>query len=62
MSIVCQGPRCHIYDTTDRKRGPKGNKRNQSRTFALLVVRTIGGMNMEQEPLTTQAEYISLEY
>ena len=33
MSIVCQGPRCHIYDTTDRKRGPKGNKRNQSRTI-----------------------------
>ena len=32
MSKICQGPRCHIYDTTDRKRGPKGNKRNQSRT------------------------------
>ena len=28
----CQGPRCHMYDTTDRKRGPKGNKRNQTRT------------------------------
>jgi len=32
MSRLCQGPRCHIYDTTDRKRGPKGNKRNQTRT------------------------------
>ena len=29
----CQGPRCHTYDTTDRKRGPKGNKRNQTRTL-----------------------------
>ena len=28
----CQGPSCHQYDTTDRKRGPKGNKRNQTRT------------------------------
>ena len=30
--------------------------------FALLIVRTIGGINMEQEPLTTPVEYISLEY
>ena len=29
----CQGPRCHTYDTTDRKRGAKGNKRNQTRTL-----------------------------
>ena len=29
----CQGPSCHTYDTTDRKRGPKGNKRNQTRTI-----------------------------
>ena len=34
MSRVCQGPRCHMYDTTDRKRGPKGNKRNQTRTIS----------------------------
>ena len=27
----CQGPRCHTYDTKDRKRGPKGNKINQTR-------------------------------
>ena len=27
----CQGPRCHTYDTKDRKRGPKGNKVNQTR-------------------------------
>ena len=30
----CQGPKCHTYDTTDRKRGPKGNKRNQTRTIS----------------------------
>ena len=28
---LCQGPRCHTYDTQDRKRGPKGNKVNQTR-------------------------------
>ena len=27
----CQGPNCHTYDTQDRKRGPKGNKKNQTR-------------------------------
>jgi len=27
----CQGPKCHIYDTKDRKRGPKDNKRNETR-------------------------------
>ena len=32
MSKFCQGPSCHMYDTTDRKRGPKGNKRNVTRT------------------------------
>ena len=32
MSNLCQGPSCHMYDTTDRKRGPKGNKRNYTRT------------------------------
>ena len=26
----CQGPLCHTYDTKDRKRGPKGNKVNQT--------------------------------
>ena len=31
MSKLCQGPSCHMYDTTDRKRGPKGNKRNITR-------------------------------
>jgi len=31
MSNLCQGPSCHMYDTTDRKRGPKGNKRNITR-------------------------------
>ena len=27
----CQGPKCHTYDTKDRKRGPKDNKTNQTR-------------------------------
>ena len=33
MSKLCQGPSCHMYDTTDRKRGLKGNKRNLTRTI-----------------------------
>ena len=32
MSKLCQGPSCHMYDTVDRKRGPKGNKKNYTRT------------------------------
>ena len=31
MARLCQGPDCHTYDTSDRKRGPKGNKRNETR-------------------------------
>ena len=27
----CQGPKCHLHDTKDRKRGPKDNKRNETR-------------------------------
>ena len=27
----CQGPLCHTYDTKDRKKGPKDNKRNETR-------------------------------
>ena len=27
----CQGPKCHTYDTKDRKQGPKDNKRNETR-------------------------------
>ena len=27
----CQGPLCHTYDTNDRKKGPKDNKRNETR-------------------------------
>ena len=30
----CQGTKCHTYDTTDRKRGTKGNKRNQTRSIS----------------------------
>ena len=28
---LCQGPKCHTYDTKDRLRGPKGNKVPQTR-------------------------------
>ena len=28
----CQGPKCHTYQTQDRKRGPKGAKYFQTRT------------------------------
>jgi hypothetical protein len=27
----CQGTKCHTYDTKDRKKGSKGNKRNETR-------------------------------
>ena len=27
----CQGPKCHTYETKDRKKGPKDNKRNETR-------------------------------
>ena len=27
----CQGPKCHTYDTKDRKKGGKDNKRNETR-------------------------------
>ena len=29
---LCQGPRCHTYDTQSRVRGPKGNKVLRTRT------------------------------
>ena len=32
MSKYCQGPECHTYMTTDRKRGVKGSKYFQTRT------------------------------
>ena len=32
MNKYCQGPNCHTYMTTDRKRGPKGAKYYQTRT------------------------------
>ena len=33
MNKVCQGPKCHTYMTSDRKRGPKGAKYFQTRTL-----------------------------
>jgi hypothetical protein len=32
MNKFCQGPLCHTYMTTDRKRGMKGSKYFQTRT------------------------------
>ena len=32
MTKFCQGPKCHTYMTTDRKRGTKGSKYFQTRT------------------------------
>jgi hypothetical protein len=32
MNNYCQGPKCHTYMTTDRKRGSKGSKYYQTRT------------------------------
>ena len=31
MNKYCQGPKCHTYQTSDRKRGPKGFKYFQTR-------------------------------
>ena len=33
MNNYCQGPKCHTYMTTDRKRGMKGDKYFQTRTL-----------------------------
>ena len=33
---ICQGPKCHTYDTKDRLRGPKGNKVPQTRRRSSL--------------------------
>ena len=34
MNKYCQGPKCHTYQTQDRKRGPKGSKYFQTRTIS----------------------------
>ena len=34
MNKYCQGPKCHTYQTQDRKRGPKGAKYFQTRTIS----------------------------
>ena len=47
----CQGPKCHTHDTKDRKRGPKDNKRNETRRRSTM--RYLGGnacdMRCQQE-------------
>ena len=35
MNKYCQGPKCHTYMTTDRKRGMKGDKYFQTRSGRL---------------------------
>ena len=59
MSKLCQGPRCHMYDTSDRKRGPKGNKRNQTRTvghngYDNRTYVYLNKITNEQRPLTKE--------
>ena len=54
MTKLCQGPSCHMYDTTDRKRGPKGNKRNYTRTIGQLredkvYIETLNGPEIREE-------------
>ena len=34
----CQGTRCHTYDTKDRKKGSKDNKRNETRKELLFIM------------------------
>ena len=34
---LCQGPKCHTYDTKDRLKGPKGNKTYQTRRRSNLL-------------------------
>jgi hypothetical protein len=45
----CQGPLCHTYDTKDRKRGPKGNKVNQTRRRSSFY-------NLQGNACSTQCE------
>ena len=37
----CQGPKCHTHDTNDRKKGPKDNRRNETRRRSTM--RYLGG-------------------
>ena len=68
MNKYCQGPKCQTYMTQDRKRGIKGDKYFQTRSVRYgygdnisvqQYVMVIGGRNMEREPLTTSADYMS---
>ena len=73
MNKYCQGPKCHTYQTTDRKRGPKGSKYFQTRTVGrygygdganfCTMVMSVGHRLVVakhgNEPLTTSADYMS---
>ena len=45
----CQGPLCHTYDTKDRKRGPKGNKVNQTRRRSSMYYLSGNACSMQCE-------------
>jgi hypothetical protein len=34
----CQSHKCHTYDTKDRKRGSKGNRKNQTRRRSISIM------------------------
>jgi hypothetical protein len=59
MSKLCQGPSCHMYDTTDRKRGPKGNKRNITRNVGTY---NYGGGNFCKRYSWERDEHVSTHY
>ena len=44
----CQGTRCHTYDTKDRKKGSKGNKRNENQIYFALKDDAIKSRKEEQ--------------
>ena len=45
----CQGPKCHTYDTKDRKKGPKDNKRNETRRRSSLYYLDNNACSMQCE-------------
>jgi len=49
MKHICQGPRCHEYDTQSRVRGPKGAKvlRTRNARYDIKTVHNDWAMNWE---------------
>ena len=54
----CQGPKCHIYDTKDRKRGPKDNawkvRRNWSFNNQADTFEVYNYLTEERRPITEE--------